>query len=97
MNITGMLHGARLLRHVDFPTTEVLGPSATEDEIQGLIGPKAFVVANAQAAMPARAPVFSSLLGVAISFVAGTATPLFSGWEQRGSAAPVTRLAAARA
>jgi hypothetical protein len=37
MNITGMLYGARLLAHVDFPAAEVLGPEATEDEIQGLI------------------------------------------------------------
>ncbi|MGB0696794.1 MAG: ATP-grasp domain-containing protein [Rhodospirillaceae bacterium] len=37
MNITGMLHGSQLLRHVDFPTSEVLGPSASEDEIQELI------------------------------------------------------------
>lgn len=37
MQITGMLYGARLLKHVDFPTSEILGPDATEDEIQGLI------------------------------------------------------------
>jgi succinyl-CoA synthetase beta subunit len=37
MQITGMLYGAQLLKHVDFPTSEVLGPGATEDEIQGLI------------------------------------------------------------
>src|SRR5437899_8650831 len=37
MNITGMLYGAPLLAHVDFPTSEVFGPGATEDEIQGLI------------------------------------------------------------
>ena len=37
MNITGMLYGAPLLKHVDFPTSEVLGPGATEDEIQDLI------------------------------------------------------------
>jgi succinyl-CoA synthetase beta subunit len=37
MNITGMLYGAPLLKHVDFPTSEVLGPEATEEEIQGLI------------------------------------------------------------
>src|SRR6202011_6229038 len=37
MNVTGMLYGARMLAHVDFPTSEVLGPGATEDEIQGLI------------------------------------------------------------
>jgi succinyl-CoA synthetase beta subunit len=37
MNITGMLYGAPLLAHVEFPTSEVLGPGATEDEIQGMI------------------------------------------------------------
>src|SRR6202022_2085426 len=37
MNVTGMLYGARMLAHVDFPTSEVLGPGATEDEIQDLI------------------------------------------------------------
>jgi hypothetical protein len=37
MNVTGMLHGARMLAHVDFPASEVLGPAATEDQIQDLI------------------------------------------------------------
>ena len=37
MQLTGLLHGARLLRHVDFPVTEVLGPTATEAEIQDFI------------------------------------------------------------
>ncbi|MGD9669928.1 MAG: ATP citrate lyase citrate-binding domain-containing protein [Hyphomicrobiaceae bacterium] len=37
MQLTGMLYGARLLRHVAFPTAEVLGPGASEDEIQDLI------------------------------------------------------------
>src|SRR5271157_4780424 len=37
MQITGMLHGARLLEHVEFPASEVLGPGASEDEIQSLI------------------------------------------------------------
>jgi succinyl-CoA synthetase beta subunit len=37
MELTGLLHGAPLLRHVDFPVTEVLGPAATEAEIQRLI------------------------------------------------------------
>lgn len=37
MQLTGLLHGAPLLRHVDFPVTEVLGPAATEAEIQDLI------------------------------------------------------------
>ena len=37
MQLTGLMHGAALLRHVDFPTAEVLGPDATEDEIAALI------------------------------------------------------------
>ncbi len=37
MQLTGLLHSARLLRHVEFPVTEVLGPAATEAEIQDLI------------------------------------------------------------
>lgn len=37
MQLTGMLHGAKLLRHVDFPVAEVLGPEASEAEIQALI------------------------------------------------------------
>ncbi|MEM1389225.1 MAG: ATP-grasp domain-containing protein [Pseudomonadota bacterium] len=37
MQLTGMLHGADLLAHVDFPATEVLGPGATDDQIQDLL------------------------------------------------------------
>ena len=37
MQLTGMLHGARLLQFAGFPTPEVLGPAATEDEIKDLI------------------------------------------------------------
>src|SRR5258706_2207508 len=37
MQLSGMLYGAPLLKHVDFPCTEVLGPDATEDEIKDLI------------------------------------------------------------
>jgi succinyl-CoA synthetase beta subunit len=37
MQVTGMLYGAKLLQFVDFPTTEVLGPSASEEEIGALI------------------------------------------------------------
>ena len=37
MLLNGMLFGARLLDHVGFPSPEVLGPAATEDEIRGLI------------------------------------------------------------
>jgi succinyl-CoA synthetase beta subunit len=32
-----MLHGAKVLQFVGFPTAEVLGPGATEEEIKGLI------------------------------------------------------------
>jgi succinyl-CoA synthetase beta subunit len=37
MQITGMLYGSRLLKHVGFPTSEVLAPDASEDEIEGLL------------------------------------------------------------
>lgn len=37
MQLTGMLYGERLLGHVGFPATTVLGPDASEDDIQGLI------------------------------------------------------------
>ncbi|MEY9723210.1 succinyl-CoA synthetase beta subunit [Sinorhizobium fredii] len=37
MQLTGMLYGSRLLSHVDFPASEVLGPDAGEDAIQDLI------------------------------------------------------------
>ncbi len=37
MQITGMLYGAQLLQYVDFPTSDVLGPGATEDDIRDLI------------------------------------------------------------
>lgn len=38
MLVTGMLHGSRLLRHVGFPTPEILGPDASEADIQAMIG-----------------------------------------------------------
>ncbi|GGO83685.1 succinyl-CoA ligase subunit beta [Marinobacterium nitratireducens] len=37
MNITGMLNGSKLLNYVGFPTSEVLGPEASEDDIKGMI------------------------------------------------------------
>ncbi|MET7247137.1 ATP citrate lyase citrate-binding domain-containing protein [Methylobacterium sp. EM32] len=37
MQVTGMLHGAKLLQFAGFPTAEVLGPDASEEEIKGLI------------------------------------------------------------
>jgi succinyl-CoA synthetase beta subunit len=37
VQLTGMLHGAELLRHVGFPTSDVLGSEATEEQIQALI------------------------------------------------------------
>ncbi|MFT3719715.1 ATP citrate lyase citrate-binding domain-containing protein [Pseudorhodoferax sp.] len=37
MQITGMLHGSRLLEFAGFPTTEVLGPGATEEEIKAML------------------------------------------------------------
>ncbi|MBF0295288.1 MAG: carboxylate--amine ligase [Magnetococcales bacterium] len=37
MQITGMKWGAKLLKYVDFPTAEILGPEASPEEIQALI------------------------------------------------------------
>src|SRR6478609_9597514 len=37
MQITGMLHGAKLLQFAGFPTSEILGPDASEEEIKALI------------------------------------------------------------
>jgi succinyl-CoA synthetase beta subunit len=37
MQITGMLYGAKLLKLVEFPTAEVLGPEACEHKIKALI------------------------------------------------------------
>ena len=37
MQLTGMLHGSKLLQFVDFPSAEVLGSEASEDEIKALI------------------------------------------------------------
>src|SRR5271157_5682991 len=37
MQLTGLLHSAPLLRHVEFPVTEVLGPTASEAEIQDML------------------------------------------------------------
>ena len=43
MQITGMLHGARLLEFVGFPATEVLGPGASEEQIKTLIDKYALI------------------------------------------------------
>jgi succinyl-CoA synthetase beta subunit len=37
MQVTGMLYGAKMLQFVGFPTSEVLGPDASEEEIKGLL------------------------------------------------------------
>jgi succinyl-CoA synthetase beta subunit len=37
MQVTGMLYGAKMLQFVGFPTAEVLGPDASEEEIRALI------------------------------------------------------------
>ena len=37
MQVTGMLYGAKLLEFAGFPTAEVLGPDASEEEIKALI------------------------------------------------------------
>jgi succinyl-CoA synthetase beta subunit len=37
MNLAGMLYGAELLKSVDFPTSEILGPEASDAELKALI------------------------------------------------------------
>jgi succinyl-CoA synthetase beta subunit len=37
MEVTGMLYGAKLLQFAGYPTTEVLGPDASEEDIKALI------------------------------------------------------------
>ena len=37
MNVSGMLHGAPMLKFVDFPAAEVLGPEASEHDIHNMI------------------------------------------------------------
>ena len=37
MQVTGMLHGSKLLKFVDFPTAEVLGPDGSEEQIKALL------------------------------------------------------------
>src|ERR1700751_711530 len=37
MQVTGMLHGARLLQFVGFPTPEILGPDASEEQIRAML------------------------------------------------------------
>src|SRR5437899_1593485 len=37
MQVTGMLYGSKLLQFVGFPTSEILGPDASEEEIKELI------------------------------------------------------------
>ena len=37
MKLAGMLYGAKLLKIVEFPTAEVLGPKAADSEIKALI------------------------------------------------------------
>ena len=37
MQVTGLLYGAKMLKFVGFPTTVVLGPDASEEEIKALI------------------------------------------------------------
>src|SRR5437867_6979258 len=37
MQVTGMLYGSKMLQFVGFPTSEVLGPDASEEDIKALI------------------------------------------------------------
>ena len=83
MNVTGMLHGARLLAHVDFPTSEVLGPDASEDQIQDLIDRHGLIFIK---------PVFKGGVGKkGKAGLIGKATDLRRRWPRRsGSTSPST-------
>jgi hypothetical protein len=37
MQVTGMRYGAKLLKFVDFPATEALGPDAGEEQIEAFL------------------------------------------------------------
>jgi hypothetical protein len=37
MNVSGMLYGAKMLKLAEFPSSEVLGPEASENEIHSMI------------------------------------------------------------
>jgi hypothetical protein len=37
MQLSGLLHGAKLMRFVNFPVPEVLGPEASEAEIKAML------------------------------------------------------------
>ena len=37
MQVTGMLHGAKLLQLAGFPVPDILGPDASEEQIKALI------------------------------------------------------------
>ncbi|SAL83066.1 succinyl-CoA synthetase subunit beta [Caballeronia terrestris] len=37
MQVTGMLHGAEMLQFVGFPTPEILGPDASEEQIRAML------------------------------------------------------------
>jgi succinyl-CoA synthetase beta subunit len=54
MQLNGLLWGSKLLQHVDFPTSEVLGPEASVDDIKSLLKRKGEVFVK---------PVFKGGLG----------------------------------
>jgi succinyl-CoA synthetase beta subunit len=75
MQMTGLLHGQKLLRLVDFPVTEVLGPEAGEDEIKDLIDRKGQVFVK---------PVFRGGVGKkGKSGLIGRATDLATALKER--------------
>ena len=37
MNITGMLYGSQLLKIAGFPTPDILGPDASEEQIKAML------------------------------------------------------------
>src|SRR5437762_304793 len=62
MQITGMLHGARLLEFAGFPATEVLGPAASEEEIKAMLDKHGLVFVNALTEIGAPKEIISPLV-----------------------------------
>src|SRR5438045_1538236 len=71
MQVTGMLYGAEMLQFVGFPTSEVVVPGDSDEELKTLIdhvpfdpltGLKAFVVANSLSALNAPKEIISPLV-----------------------------------
>ena len=76
MQVTGMLYGAKLLQFVGFPTSEVLGPSASEEEIRGLIDRNGTIFVNNELVRPSSSPVYGELKAMYEELVAAFAARL---------------------